>query len=325
MNPILFVDLFRQASYKNAILLSTIHKQLTYFSKKYSKSTRITLSKTNKLSTVCDKDNIKAIKYVTKKINIMKYDNLVYKSAKFKNIKTVRHFLNNGYDIYCSYNTIKDYYGSTTGYITSLLLFCCRNDNNNTNIIKFLLNKGADVHENDEGPLRICAKSCRIDIIKLLLKYGANPHIYHSEPLVISAMEGHIKVVNLLLNYCASEIALYEAFRCCIIEDHIDVAELLLANGVDINSDKCDDILMDCIEFSKTKILKLLLKKGINVHAENDRALKICVMNNKIKKLKFLLNTCDYSHLTNNFKQNLIIVADSQKIITILKSHFNIA
>ena len=35
MNPILYVDLFRQSSYKNSILISLMHKQLIYFSKKY--------------------------------------------------------------------------------------------------------------------------------------------------------------------------------------------------------------------------------------------------------------------------------------------------
>ena len=47
--PILYVDLLKQSNYKNSVLLSVIHKQLTYFSKMYSKTNRITLCQTNKL------------------------------------------------------------------------------------------------------------------------------------------------------------------------------------------------------------------------------------------------------------------------------------
>lgn len=41
--PILFMDLLRQASYRNAILLGMTHKQMVYFTKKYSKCNRIVL------------------------------------------------------------------------------------------------------------------------------------------------------------------------------------------------------------------------------------------------------------------------------------------
>ena len=104
IHPILFVDLLKQSSYKNAILLSTMHKQMTYFAKKYSKSNRITLNiqpnyigmdeiikcdkdyhpyrydptknvneKLYKLFALCKKDNIKAIKCVKNNPRIPTY------------------------------------------------------------------------------------------------------------------------------------------------------------------------------------------------------------------------------------------------------------
>ena len=53
-SSILYVDLLRQASYKNVILLSLSHKQKTYFSKKYSKMNRIVLkhNKVNNLTNI---------------------------------------------------------------------------------------------------------------------------------------------------------------------------------------------------------------------------------------------------------------------------------
>ena len=98
MHPILFIDLFKQSSYKTTILLSMMHKQKTYFAKKYSKLTRITLSKINKLLKICEKDNIKAVQYIHKKINIINYTNFVHIGAEHGCIKIVRYFINNNYN-----------------------------------------------------------------------------------------------------------------------------------------------------------------------------------------------------------------------------------
>ena len=150
--PVLFVDLFKQASYKNVLLLSTMHKQLTYFSKKYSKSNRIVLSKYHNLSCACEKDNVKVIKYAHnviheyntmklrkfKKVEMIKSvvminNNLMFKSIGHGCIRIVRYILNNGYDI------------ETTIYINEiyttkgLLQYCVKK--NHTNIAKLLFDK----------------------------------------------------------------------------------------------------------------------------------------------------------------------------------------
>lgn len=72
IHPILFIDFLKQSSYKTIILLSMMHKQLIYFSKKYSKTNSIALSNTNRLSIIYNKDNIKATKFINKKIIIIK-------------------------------------------------------------------------------------------------------------------------------------------------------------------------------------------------------------------------------------------------------------
>lgn len=61
MSPILYVELLQQSNYKISFLLSMMHKQKTYFSKKYSKINRRTLGKCNK---VINKDNVSMIQNV---------------------------------------------------------------------------------------------------------------------------------------------------------------------------------------------------------------------------------------------------------------------
>ena len=61
MSPILYVELLRQSNYKISFLLSVMHKQKTYFSKKYSKVNRRTLGKCNR---VINSKNVGMIKNV---------------------------------------------------------------------------------------------------------------------------------------------------------------------------------------------------------------------------------------------------------------------
>ena len=99
ISPILYIDLLKQANYKTVLLLSMIHKQRTYFSKKYSKMNRIMLGGCNKLSDM-KKDNVKGVKYVSKKVNIVGRDRFVFWSAKCGNSRVVRYVLNCGYIIF---------------------------------------------------------------------------------------------------------------------------------------------------------------------------------------------------------------------------------
>ena len=193
MNPILFVDILKQSSYKTTILLSLMHKQRTYFSKKYSKSNRITLTfnKPNNLSNICKKDNIKAIIYlwwIMKKYNIMitihfknmhidklcitKYVNLLFKSATFGNIKITRYFLNNGYNVntvskindLCITSSLDLTYGTT-------LLFCLA-AYKNVNVMKLLLDRGANIYFHFGLIILRSAKYGNVGVMKLLLYYN---------------------------------------------------------------------------------------------------------------------------------------------------------
>ena len=169
ISPILFVDLLKQAGYKNAVLLSMMHKQKTYFSKKYSKSNRITLLglPTNNLTNICNKDTIKTIKHIDKQIKIsvsmiakhfrrfdkikrltLSHDrnNLIRLCVMKNNIKIVRYFVNNGCCSSCKcvrkpceYNysficCIKDKH---------LLPHCAGNEN--IKMAKLLIDKGANI------------------------------------------------------------------------------------------------------------------------------------------------------------------------------------
>ena len=316
MNPILYVDLLKQSSYKNIILLSMMHKQYTYFSKKYSKSNRITLNKTNRLSKVCEKDNIKATKYIHKKINTFEHDNFVFKNAGNGNIRVLRYFLNNGYDINtmnetfcCPRPTLLSYDESIKHLkIMKLLLDTYKVDiyrhdcyllwksidYRNIKTTTFLLNKGANVHYHDDIALVWSAKYGYIESVKLLLDYGADIHARNNLALGYSAENGHVEVVRLLLNHGADIHAQDNlALRYSAENGHVEVVKLLLEKGANIH--ECENYALRYSAYNgHFKVVKLLLDAGADIHAINDSALRVCVRCGNANMVKLLLERGAY-------------------------------
>ena len=243
MHPILYVDLFRQSSYKNSVLISLMHKQRTYFSKKYSKINKITLNKINRLSKVCEKDNIKIVKYIKKKTYIIEYNNFVFSNSKYGCVRVVRYILNNGFDVnkkinfnYSSYVLLT--YCSQYGYIE---------------VVKLLLEKGANIHADDDYALRWSARNEHIEVVKLLLEKGANIHADNDYALRWSAKNGHIEVVKLLLE-----------------------------KGANIHADD-DYALRLSACYGQIEVVKYLLEKGANIRAQDDDALRYSAKYEHIK------------------------------------------
>ena len=61
-------------------------------------------------------------------------------------------------------------------------------------IVKLLINNGANIHAGDEEPLIKSCKSGNYDLVKLLLELGADPSVQIFEPLTIAREMGYIKI-----------------------------------------------------------------------------------------------------------------------------------
>lgn len=78
-----------------------------------------------------------------------------------------------------------------------------------TDLVKYLLAKGSDVHANDDAALRWAAGKGHEEVVKILLDAGANPHAqgtlsywqkrsYPGEAFAWASREGHYDVVDAL-------------------------------------------------------------------------------------------------------------------------------
>ena len=83
-----------------------------------------------------------------------------------------------------------------------------------------------------------------------------------------------------------------EAFGWSCANGQIEVAKLLLENGVNIHADNDFAFLLSCLN-GHIDVAKFLLKKGANIHADNDYAFRWSCRNWHIKVAKLLCEQCE--------------------------------
>ena len=167
------------------------------------------------------------------------------------------------------------------------------------NFVKYLLNKGYDVHAEDDVALRYASSNGHTEVVKLLLDAGADVHAYNDYALRWTSANGHTEVVKLLLDAGADVHADDdEALRNTSYNGHTEVVKLLLDAGADVHAYD-DEALRWASANGRTKVVKLLIDAGADVHASNDYALLYASENGHAEIVKLLKD-----HIAKEKKSN---------------------
>lgn len=97
-------------------------------------------------------------------------------------------------------------------------------------IVKILIENGADIHIDQDRPLLASCEYGHIEIVKFLLEKGAR--IYADSPLYEAASLGNTKVVELLLDHGA--IITDRVLTAAFYENRADTVKLLLSCGANV-------------------------------------------------------------------------------------------
>lgn len=136
--------------------------------------------------------------------------------------------------------------------------------------VSLLLDAGIDVHVSYDLPLRRACEHGHAKVVKLLLDAGAYVNALEC-PLRHASKNGHAEVVSLLLVHGADvHVGVEEALRWSCKNGHAEVVSILLGAGADPNI-RFGNYFQ---EIEHVEVVALLLKHGLDVHANDDHALK---------------------------------------------------
>jgi ankyrin repeat protein len=179
-------------------------------------------------------------------------------------------------------------------------LACRSYKNGNPEVVKLLLEYGADLHDNGRRGtplLQIAAKNGNGEIVELLLDAGLPPDgeiEYHYTPLMYAADNGYLEIVKILIEKGAKINAStdegYTALMGALKRHHTEIAKLLIHAGADVNAKYVTSftgdvtILMgaigyfDPLEYERStppkpdvELINLLIQKGADPTYTNKR------------------------------------------------------
>jgi len=213
------------------------------------------------------------------------------KAIKTHNIEKMKEYLSTPLGKKIAQGDIFESYNVHTGmeFRTSLLIHACAGENADVNMVKLLIDAGANVNYKDSPrkstALHTATYWGQSEIVELLVKNGANvnvQNIYGDTPLMNSANHGDVQAVKFLLKKGADvnlkdkdgETAL---FRAAMGGKNVNVKimELLLKKGADVNepNEEQNNALMKLIDnggLDEIKTIKFLLENGSFVALHND-------------------------------------------------------
>ncbi|MHA1353556.1 MAG: ankyrin repeat domain-containing protein, partial [Candidatus Heimdallarchaeota archaeon] len=105
-------------------------------------------------------------------------------------------------------------------------------------VVKYLVEQGADIHAKDDYALRWSAAYGHIDVVKYLVEHGADIHAEDDHAIQLSAENGNLKIVKYLVEHGADIHAEDDyALRWSVENGHIDVVKYL---SLSINNGQLD-------------------------------------------------------------------------------------
>jgi ankyrin repeat protein len=162
-------------------------------------------------------------------------------------------------------------------------------------MVEYALNHGADIHFRNDEALSWASRKGNFKIIKYLLDHGANINSNNDEALVWAGDGRHLEIVKYLIERGAN-IQAQNNYILKRFVSHGDVktVEYLLERGANILS------LHPSNYYKNPKMMEFLKHRGVNIHAEDEYALRWASTDGFIDSVKYLIANGANLHAKND-------------------------
>lgn len=139
-------------------------------------------------------------------------------------------------------------------------------------VIKFLVSKGADVNGHDGAVLAWACEKNQKDVVEYLLDQGADIAVKDHQAIKYAAWSGQPEILELLLDRSGVDVNIYdtEFLKNAVAGDSADCVRILLERGANVHVED-DAPLRRAAEDGKTDTVRALIEHGADVHVWNDR------------------------------------------------------
>jgi len=205
------------------------------------------------------------------------------------------------------------YTGEIYNY-SDLMLDACRDDNN-LEIIHFLIDYGWDIHcvggGFDMTTLMIASSNGSFEIVKFLVKSGVDLNVTadscNESALSMACDDGHIDIVKFLIE-SKCDVNGADCVRNASSSGHVNILRFLIKSGANVN-DVANEPLTPSVKKGHFDIVKILVNSGIELVADDrykKRSLIQIAADNKHNLIAVLLmeNGCEINSLIP-FDENL--------------------
>ena len=129
-------------------------------------------------------------------------------------------------------------------------------------VVKYLVDRGADIHTGNECAVRWASWRGHLDIVKYLVEKGADIHAWHEGALREASRSGMADVVAFLVSECQADVNAEVSYsiRYAAANGHLKVVQILVEQG---RADIPTDALYWAKENGHTAVLEYLIKRNL--------------------------------------------------------------
>lgn len=158
------------------------------------------------------------------------------------------------------------------------------------NILKFLIDRGANYRVDNDKPVILAAENGHLDIVEFLSTKKVNIRTQHNYPLEVACKHGYIEMVKFLAtNKCNYWSARSRALANACRFGHLEIVKFLVENGAKINSNSSNlKPVYAAIIGGHADILDFLIMSGVGIEFTYAATTASCY--NKLSVIKYLHN-----------------------------------